>query len=228
MKGTISFLAGALVGLMTLVVSPQANAHSADEFYDWWWHDSEKPVRWHFDNDFPSAGTKRQRVKDAIDTWENAPGQLGFDRGDDIQGSSEGCPGDDRSFVGWPIIDGAGHMVGATRVCHFTDEPNRAKSFYVLFDRSEDWYDDVSTPPPPAKLDLQSIATHEFGHATGWGFGSGRPHFGQNLDGTTRQPEFDNLCVDEPRHTMCPALLLGYAYWRTLEDHDKHTFANRY
>ncbi|MDP9224518.1 MAG: hypothetical protein M3P18_11825 [Actinomycetota bacterium] len=227
MRG-ISFLSGFLVGLMTLLVSPVALAHNADNFYGEWWHDSEKPVRWHFDNDFPTAGDKRQRVKDAFSTWEDAPGQLGFDRGDDIQGFPGACPGDGRSFVAFPSM--GGDTLAQTVVCHFAGEVNRTKSFYILIDASKDWYDGASTPPPDSKYDIQAVATDEVGHSTSWGFplGDVQPHLGVNANGQIRQPEYQNLCVDTPIHTMCPFTHIGTAYQRSLEEHDLDTFAHRY
>lgn len=221
--GAVGFIAGFIGGAVTAAV-----AHPRADFYVVWWHDSEEPVHWHFDDDFPTDA-KRDRVKDSFDAWEAAPGDLTFVRNPAEASSTSGCPAEGKSFVIHPIMDGAGGVLAETRVCAFVGDSDRAKSFYIRMDRSEQWYSGTSTPPPdPDDIDVQAVITHEVGHATGFGVNGAQPHWGQNLNGTLMQPQYDNLCLTNPKHTMCPFYEAGTAYFRSLEEHDTHTFDNRY
>jgi hypothetical protein len=78
------------------------------------------------------------------------------------------------------------------------------------------WYTGSSlTGPGPTQYDLRAVATHEFGHSMGFG-----PHFSSS----------DTVCTTSPRHTMCPNAIIGPSgtQLRSLEEHDKHTFAAAY
>jgi hypothetical protein len=86
----------------------------------------------------------------------------------------------------------------------------------MIFDSSESWHTDT-TAVPSNKLDAESVANHEFGHATGF--------FGPYQNG-----HFDNnaaVCAD-PEQTMCPYLNYGEQSYRVLESHDQHTFDGAY
>ena len=71
---------------------------------------------------------------------------------------------------------------------------------------------------PSDKLDVWGFATHEFGHATGWGSGGGTNHF----------PDSWGVCVDAAKHTMCDSMAHGENHWRSLEEHDRDTYNNVY
>jgi Matrixin len=229
----LTTLAGFFVGMLTavmLVPAPRAMAHPDGSFYGLWWHGPQKPVVWHFEDDFPTAGNRRDRVLDAISTWESASGDLTFDKEPDFAATTLNCPQEGNSWIGWPFIDGEGGTLGETRVCKFSEFPNQARSFYVRLDRDEPWHSATSTPPPDEETDLQAIATHELGHATGFGFPTGdvKGHWGVNANGTIDQTELQNLCQTTPIETMCPVYEPGTAYIRSLETHDLHTFSARY
>jgi hypothetical protein len=87
----------------------------------------------------------------------------------------------------------------------------------MRFDSADPFYTGTGTPGEK-QIDLQSIATHEWGHATGWGSSGGTNHF----------PEGWDVCTMSPKHTMCPSIPEGKDYWRTLEEHDRDTFNNVY
>lgn len=94
-------------------------------------------------------------------------------------------------------------------------------SFEVGFDENSSvtWHND-DTSPPAGTLDLRSLAAHEAGHATGgWLNGSQKGHFNE---GSTECPS------NSTRHTMCPTIVFGTDWQRTLEAHDEHTFAGAY
>ena len=67
----------------------------------------------------------------------------------------------------------------------------------------------------PAKVDLQSVATHEMGHATGFHrhFSSKRSYC--STDNTNRE-------------TMCTSTVPGQARQRTLGSRDTHIFKDIY
>lgn len=86
------------------------------------------------------------------------------------------------------------------------------KSTIRLDDTRSNWYTGSSTSVPSGKYDLRSVITHEFGHAGGFA----------HLSGST-------ICSGSTRQTMCSGgLPTGTSYKRSLESHDKHTFANAY
>ncbi len=78
------------------------------------------------------------------------------------------------------------------------------------------WWPYNDTPVPDGYLDLESILTHEFGHALGW-----EGHLSLA----------DSVCGDVPvatDQTMCPGFQLAASYWRSTELHDRHTMDNAY
>lgn len=93
-----------------------------------------------------------------------------------------------------------GHMV-------FDDKPPTAPPAAVW-----QWHITNSWTVPAGFHDLRGIAVHEFGHAAGhadWPSGT--------VD-----------CSGSDRHTMCPAGSRGRSWFRTLEDHDRHTMELAY
>jgi hypothetical protein len=86
---------------------------------------------------------------------------------------------------------------------------------------------DTGDPPCPSgecEVDLESIASHEFGHATGRvrGGDGDLGHFTQANNGA-----ICNSNADE-HHTMCRSGVAGTTYDRTLNTHDKDTFESAY
>lgn len=68
---------------------------------------------------------------------------------------------------------------------------------------------------PDGRVDLEAVATHEFGHATGF-----FDHFNDGSDECPNGPAM---------HTMCRSYRLdAQAAWRSLEGHDIHTLLNTY
>jgi hypothetical protein len=74
---------------------------------------------------------------------------------------------------------------------------------------------------PDGRIDLWSVASHEFGHAAGW---TGR-HYGKDED-----PERSSICNsgNVNRQTMCSIIYTGSESVRTLGRHDRHTFRRVY
>ncbi len=214
----VPFMVGLMLGTS---MSHPAQSHAGDDttFFGRWWHPAQIPVIWHFDYNFPS-GSGRDRLIDASQTWEAvSSSSLQFDKESDIQGSWVGCQPLEKSVVLWVAIDGEEEILGQTRSCHIAGHLHQLKSFAMRFDLAEPWYSGLSTPPPDDRVDIQALATHEFGHASGVGMLDPdvqlydyREHLGIDEYGFTLQNEYDNLCVDNPKHTMCPWMFPGAGF----------------
>jgi hypothetical protein len=225
-----AFLAGLFTSLLTVSGMGSALAHPEGSFYGLWWHPAQKPVIWHFEDSFPiGSGDKRDRVLDAISTWEAAAGDLTFDKEPDFTRTTLDCPQEGNSWIGYESIVTA-DALAETKVCKFADFPNQARSFWLRFDSAEAWYQGASTPPPNGTIDVQAVATHELGHVGGFGYpiGQVKPHWGVNANGSIDVTEYLNLCDNTPYHTMCQYYSPGSAWWRSLETHDLHTFGDQY
>ncbi len=205
--------------LLFLVLVPlKAPAHPRSDFYARWWQVDLTP-EWHFDSNVPNTNV-RDRIKDGSHEWNNVSAPMSFDwqAGDLNSVGYSDCPDDaSNSGVHWRDIDGAGGVLGETRSCLYGGTNDSIKTFQIKFDDQENWYTGTGTPGS-SELDLWSDATHEFGHATGFGLGNApNVHFTES-----------SLCDQTPKHTMCASLSAGSTYWRSLEAHDIHTFQNRY
>jgi hypothetical protein len=194
-----------------------ASAHDRSVFYDRWWHTGERDVDWHFDLNFPATDNWRIRVKDGASEWNALNESMSFDfvSGDISNVDFYDCPSTLHRDVIFreQIGDGSGGILAQTRSCAFNGDNTRIKTFNVRFDKAEDWYTGTGTPSTPT--DLWGAATHEFGHATGFGLGQAATHF-SSAD-----------CDSSPKQTMCPGVPSGYVLL-SLEFHDKHTFRDRY
>jgi hypothetical protein len=101
-------------------------------------------------------------------------------------------------------IDGGGRILAATYACIRTDRPV-VINVDIVIDASEAWWPSNSTAISPNSMDLESVVTHEMGHAWGW--------FGGHLTGAPCQP-------GPRRHTMCADLIRGTTGQRTPESGD--------
>lgn len=201
---------------MSPVPSEVALAHAAGQFYVRSW--DVNAVHWHFNNLFPQQNF-RARFVDATDEWNSLGPKLHFDKDPDSGGYAwQTCnhPAQD-SVVQMNSLGGT-MVLAQTTTC--VSSAGVLKSFQTRFDGDQPWYTGSSTPPPGNEFDFQSLATHELGHATG--FGQANPPGGQHFD------DSDDACANAPFNTMCSLILTGDAFWRSLETHDRHTFANQY
>jgi hypothetical protein len=127
------------------------------------------------------------------------------------------------NVVYWGQPASLGDSFGATKIClhRFTDgQPYMPWAFDIVFNSGYRWYSGRGKDVPPRRYDLQSTATHEFGHATGW-----LPHF--NRAGGSYDPLPGNkVCgINNPdRFTMCGGGVIANSVRRTPEKHDRHTF----
>jgi hypothetical protein len=201
-----------------MLASASSEAHPAGDFYAHWYKQADRNVTWHFKENIAQPSAIRDRIVEGSQAWNQTNADMSFDKEPDVSNVFWGdCPASGKSVIFWVSIDGAGGTYYAeAHWCDYAGE-NFIKTFQIRFDKDEAWYTGESTPPPGNNLDFQAVATHEFGHATGFGFGPNIPNHFNTVD-----------CFDSPYQTMCGTLLPGYAYPRTLESHDVHTFKNRY
>lgn len=79
------------------------------------------------------------------------------------------------NVVYWGGPTSLGDSFGAAKIClhRFADgEPYIPWAFNIILNSGYRWYSGRGKDVPQQRYDLQSTATHEFGHATGW-----LPHF---------------------------------------------------
>jgi hypothetical protein len=202
---------------MSLVVPAQAHTPIEDYYPSVWKQDLS--VEWGFVNSFPNNDF-RQRVVGAANEWndENQPMTFHKRQSDYADFSATGCPNTyQKDGIHMGPIDGQFGVYAKAFTCVFTSDNTELYSVNIKFDQAENWYKGTGTPSP-SQVDALSVATHEFGHATGFSgpFESG--HF---------DPDADE-CTMTPKQTMCPFIEYGQTYQRGLETHDQHTFQNAY
>ncbi len=214
--GALGVAAGLLWALALVAVQP-ATAHSG--YYVTKWSDPGN-VKWGFTPSVPT-GAWRDRTLSAAGAWNRVGTKMKFAKGSDFSTnfahgrcpSSPGVNGVHRKWLG-----GAGGTLAKSVVCIYSSTPSRLWSFQVVYDKSERWYTGTGSPRS-GQYDLQSIGTHEFGHATGFGMGSAPDHL----------PGGASICANKwGQHTMCPKHYAGTNRQRTLETHDKDGFVAAY
>jgi hypothetical protein len=209
--------------LATLVLVAVGAAHDVDTFYTKKWKVGERNQNYGFGSNFPE-GDFRTRVHDGAQEWNALAGNMQFNRGGvDVTWQYDSpCNDPGKNSIHWGSIDGktpanGSSTVAITTTCYYTADLSKIALFRMKFDSAEDYYTGYGDTPS-GKFDVKSFAAHEFGHATGFGRGGAKDHF---------DPSWD-VCTNDPKHTMCPSIDAGKDYWRSLEEHDRHTFNNAY
>jgi len=219
------FLAGVVAGM--LVAPPALVAHPASSWYDFIWGPQDLPViNVYWDDSFFNTAAWRARVEDGFDEWSVIqPSSFQFfspSTGTVNQVWRNTCNANTDVTVF--ARDLSGEAVGRTVACETFPGSGVFVQVHVGFDNQVTW--NVGTDVPSAsEMDAWHIASHEFGHATGW-----TPHLATSLDCDQVAPiDFQSW------QTMCQTanvLGVGTEYGKTLrrstETHDQHTFNGAY
>lgn len=224
--------------LLVAVGEISARAHPPGNWYGDEWASARLPaILFDFGASYPSGQAWRDRAGDAQADWIDTDGgttvfnifidgSTSYDWGD--------CPtpaSDDREgILSRNSIDGEGGTLAESGAC-FT---SGGKIFidHIRIDTAEPYYTGTGDPTPDNQTpDLWGVLTHEFGHATpGWTGAAPNIHF----DAGDTPQLCENINATD-YHTMCAT----YRYsdsehpargrrWRTLEEHDLHTFDDYY
>lgn len=198
--------------------SPElAGAHRAS-VYQRTYHPQSFTTQVYFDPSVP-GGRVRSRILNGAGRWTRLGRQMVFVGHRRAKTFESPCPQagqPQRGVVRWKSIDGPGGVAGRNLNCIYFDGPYKGRigGFVQRYDSEENWYTRTGRVPSNA-ADLWSLASHEFGHATGRA-----GHY----------PRSSPLCAPDflGRETMCPGVVRGQARQRTLGIHDKHTFKRVY
>jgi hypothetical protein len=88
----------------------------------------------------------------------------------------------------------------------------------TIFDSDETWWPFNNGPVPATHVDMESISTHEWGHAFGMKHWNGPPN-----------PQDATVCPAGNQHTMCSGFNPnGSTVLRTPEAHDLHEMDQAY
>lgn len=203
-----------MVPATLLMPISNASSHTWTTYYYHKWLANSDPKYW-FNDSLPDSADFRQRVRDASNSW-NAQGGTGAP---DFLSQTVTSLGRDCS-VGRNMIEFANLAAGVaadTPSCWYTTGLANYYGFSIRFNSDMTWYTGTGTPPA-GQIDLQSIATHEFGHATGFGSDYAPDHF----------PVSECPTSSTTLYTMCPSYPTATIRWRTLEVHDIHTLEGAY
>lgn len=203
-----------------------AHAHSAGSFYYSGWPAGHNETYWFRDN--VPTGNFRSRVIDGAYEWNDTPNDgnaepnfyNGGEKSDSGGDWNQPCQANYSAIYFRDLDSISSGAVGYTPFCKVvvSDGGNswtKITKFSLNLDSDRDWYTGTGDAPDwPPDVDAWSIASHEFGHATGW-----EGHFNDSGD---------QCPGDGTEATMCPVYEGGSERWRTLSDHDSHTFENQY
>lgn len=222
MKRVVGALPLVVAALVASSWATPAGAHSVANYYPRKW--AAVGQLYFFTTSVPD-GEWRTRIRGGVAAWNNqgqpmrfgeAPPRANFDGM--VCPPTAGTNGVHRK-----AIDGQNGILAVATVCSTSQGIYSAN---ITFDQEEDWYTGSGTPAAgtqiggacligPCEVDLWSVASHEWGHATGFAGPFQNGHF---------DPGDEALCSEgAQKETMCPTMRKGDTNPRTLHTHDRHT-----
>lgn len=218
-------LVGTVLTLLVGTPSTSSGAASAYVFYDATWPSSNAP--YYIRDAFPHGAGQRDRVQAGLATWSAVfGGSLG-----DPQFSYQGVTASDGNYANACLASFSGiywrssASLGSGNLA-FTDTceaPGYISRFSMSLNMDFSWYSGTGNPSS-SYWDMQSIATHEAGHATGWGSTS------YNSLGHYASSSAECTGATKPKATMCwyDPNAMGTIWMRTLEADDTTTYGWAY
>jgi hypothetical protein len=229
MRRSLAVLATALALVVPFAAQPAA-AHTVADYFPRRWKVDLRPD-WSFTAGFP-GGDWRSRVRDGVNQWNNRNQPLVWEeRAQRADFNPDVCPATaGTNAIHWRDIPDDEAALAYTSSCTYGSDPSRVWSANIVFDSSRNWYTGTGDAsdgflnnacflPPDCKWDAWSVASHEWGHASGFSGPFDEGHFSEG----------DAICPDsDARETMCPGIYIGTERQRTIEAHEIHTFEGAY
>lgn len=234
--------AGWLVMLLSLVlvllVSPHAEAHDDNNYWDYEWRSQDRGTSaqdYEFTIEVP--GESSSNFEDGVARGGNAWNAIAIN-GADMDFNRNGTVANYNPFN--PC-----NLAQYRNGIHFRDVPDDAlavapacsltlpgtdliENFQIVFDEDYTWYKGADyTEIGSNEYDVDGVASHEFGHVVGgWTEGTAEGHY----DPSTNASLCGSGVSIYDRHTMCSGTGPGLqgSLRRSLETHDKDVFVLAY
>ena len=245
-----TLLVAGLAAAALAVTTSVAQAHSPSWAYEFGTYPvARDSLSFRFHTSVPK-GRWRSRISLGAQEWNRYGRRLTFDPPAATEPSvttepTFGCPQPSNTPRPSIIFRSSASAFGSTFRC-FKVSDNRPFYFRMFFSAKNIWWTDANNNRkiPFDRGDLQSVATHEFGHAGGWG-----PHYDDNPKDPNAPKVFKDYCRifndqttpnDRPnghrlqnnlykaQNTMCSTTPKGSVHQRSLAAHDRGTFGNGY
>jgi hypothetical protein len=197
-----------------------SRAHSPTSWYGGlgWVRDLSVTYAW--TGQLPTSAW-RTPIKNAAATWNKAGAKLTFvESSTAISHGYTACGSAYQDNGVWYRSLSSTYLAW-TSWCTFSGT-NEMYSFQLSVNKNYSWYIGTGTPSS-SQYDLQSVATHELGHAGGWAHHWNDPGYGGDY-----YCSWNGDSTSPTRHTMCAETANGTIMQRTLGPHDLDTFQNRY
>ena len=191
-----------------------AYGHSASSYYPRKWK-IDLSVPYQFSLSIPDH--LKDNIREQSAKWNSLDGELSLYADGTAQGVGYGNCVEltyQENFLYWADIDGPGGTLAREYTCHFLEsDPDRIRVSSIQYDREENWHYGTDASGSN-EISFRGVALHEFGHMSGW-----VGHFSASSD---------ECSGSGPYHTMCANPNQSGDGWKSLEQHDKHTFNAAY
>jgi hypothetical protein len=196
-------------------------------------------AHWYFSSDYDFQPVEWQlRASNAAFTWNDLNTKFKFQWEGYTPASATRPPCYSNPVTNPPPLNalhvGNTGFPGVTYACEYN---GTMLGFQMVIDPAFQWY--TGTGSPNGLVDMQSVYTHEFGHAAGWGpfhyrACSSFDAWGGTCTGTLEASEPTSICDPNAtgsytnRATMCAQVIMGDAGQRDLGGTDKQVFYGGY